>query len=290
MAAAARFLGVTPAAVAQRVHALEIEIGARLLTRVGRTVRPTEAGIAIMARGRALLRDVRELRAAAAGDLPAGEIRLGAISTALTGLLPAIFKRLLRDAPLVDLYVVPGTSVDLYRRVGEGDLDAAILVQPPFPLPKACDWHPLRAEPLVVLAPQDAAHRDPHEILRHEPFIRYDRTHWGGRLADAYLRRVGIRPKERLELDALESIAVMVNAGLGVSLVPDWAAPWPEGLSIAKLALPSTAPVRRVGLIWMRASPRLRPIRALLTAASRIPIPAGPKSPPPKSKQRRTSG
>lgn len=268
MAEAARRLGVTPAAIAQRIRALEDGIGTLLLSRAGRTVRPTEAGTAILSRGRQVLREVRELSAVAVGGLPAGEIRLGAISTALTGLLPTMLSQLVSDAPMLDLYVVPGTSVELYHRVLEGDLDAAIVVKPQFSLPKTCDWHLLRSEPLVVLAPEGMANREPHEVLRSEPFIRYDRNHWGGRLADGYLRKAGIHPRERLELDALEAIAVMVDKGLGVSLVPDWAAPWPEGLSLTKLPLPSNAPVRELGLIWMRTSSRVRLIRALLGITS----------------------
>lgn len=270
MAAAARRLGVTPAAVAQRIRALEDEVGAALIVRAGRTVMPTEAGAAILERGRDILRGVRDMRAVAAGDALAGEIRLGAISTALTGLLPRYLKRFVAAAPLVDLYVVPGTSIELYRRVTEGELDAAILVRPQFALPKTSDWHSLRHEPLVLLTPLAMKARDPHDILRQEPFIRYDRNHWGGRLADAYLRHLGIRPRERLELDALEAIAVMVSQGLGVSLVPDWASPWPAGIAVRKHALPADAPTREIGLLWRRAAPRLRLIEALLAATGAV--------------------
>ena len=63
--------------------------------------------------------------------------------------------------------------------------------------------------------------RDPHAILEHEPFIRLDRHVYAGRLIDRYLRKAGIRPKELFELDGLEAIAVMVDRGLGVSLLPD---------------------------------------------------------------------
>src|SRR3546814_21126508 len=92
---------------------------------------------------------------------------------------------------------------DLYRRVTDGDLDAAVLVQPQFTLSKSCDCHNLRDEPLVVLTPPGMEDRPPHELLGTEPFIRYDRNPWGGRLADMYLRRAGIRPRERPEPDEL---------------------------------------------------------------------------------------
>jgi hypothetical protein len=39
-------------------------------------------------------------------------------------------------------------------------------------------------------------------------------------------------------------------------------------LSITKLALPDTAPVRHIGLLWARTSPKTRLIEALLEAAS----------------------
>jgi DNA-binding transcriptional LysR family regulator len=86
-----------------------------------------------------------------------------------------------------------------------------------------------------------------------------------GSIAEA--RKAGIRPKDRYELDGLELIAVMVDRGLGVTLLPDWAPPWPEGLSLRKLALPDRSPVRRTGLLWNRASLRARLVRALLERA-----------------------
>jgi DNA-binding transcriptional LysR family regulator len=59
----------------------------------------------------------------------------------------------------------------------------------------------------------------------------------------------------------------MVDRGLGVSLLPDWAPPWPEGLSLRKLALPDRSLVRRTGLLWNRASLRARLVRAFLEQA-----------------------
>ena len=99
------------------------------------------------------------------------------------------------------------------------------MLQAPYPLPKTCDWQLLREEPLIVLAPHHMGHRDAHDLLANEPLIRYDRNQWGGRQADEYLRKVGIVPRERFEVNALNAIAVMVDRGLGVSLVPDWARP-----------------------------------------------------------------
>src|SRR4029077_14026520 len=148
---------------------------------------------------------------------------------------------------------------------------AAIITRPPFSIPKACEWRTLREEPLIVLMPASKSDCDPHAILASEPFIRYERSRWGGRLVDGYLRRARIRPRERYELHALDAIAVLVDRGLGVSLVPDWAPPWPEGLSLAKLPVPGGRSfARRIGLIWPRASLRLRLVKAFLEQAAAV--------------------
>src|SRR5882757_9842596 len=83
IAEAARRLNLTPAAVAKRIRALENEMGAVLVTRSGRTIRPTEAGAAIIERARHFLVEVRDFKSIAATDRPSGELRLGAFQSAL---------------------------------------------------------------------------------------------------------------------------------------------------------------------------------------------------------------
>lgn len=267
MAAAARTLHITPAAVAQQIRTLERELGAPLIARAGRTVSVTEDGARILQRARDLLRQVADLRSVANENDIAGELRLGACPTALAGLLPDILSRMVATFPQINVFIKPGYSADLYRAVEAGDLDAAMVLQAPFALPKTCKWQQLREEPLVVLAPAHLGSRDPHELLREQPLIRYDRHEWGGRLADDYLRQAGIVPRERFELNALNAIAVMVDRGLGVSLVPDWAKPWPEGLSVVRIPLPQCSEPRRIGVVWSRSSVRIRLVNVLLEEA-----------------------
>jgi DNA-binding transcriptional LysR family regulator len=264
MAAAARVLNITSAAVAQQIHTLEREIGAPLIIRVGRTVRMTEQGARILLRVRGLVRDFGDLRSIANESEISGELRIGACPTVLAGLLPAVLARMVAKFPQINVYIQPGYSAQLYGAVESGDLDAAFVLQAPYELPKTCDWELLREEPLIVLAPQSMAHRDPHDLLANEPLIRYDRNQWGGRHADEYLQKVGITPHERFEVNALNAIAVMVDRGLGVSLVPDWSRPWPEGLQLARLPLPEESVPRRIGVIWSRATIRLRLVTVLL--------------------------
>lgn len=269
ISAAARHQNLTPGAVAQRIHALEEEIGARLIERSGRRAHATEAGVHVIKNARPILQAIRELPTLITNKSISGTIRIGAIATAMTGLLPAILKDLSLSCPDLDIYIEIGESKALYRRLMARELDCAFLVEPDFKLPKTGEHAILREEPLVLLASETLDGGDPHALLASEPFIRYDRNSWGGRLADAYLQQHGITPQERYELDALDAIAVLVDQGLGVSLVPDWQRPWPAGIKVRKINLPDTGLTRRIGLFWMRASPWGSVIQRMIGAADK---------------------
>jgi DNA-binding transcriptional LysR family regulator len=248
-AEAARKLDLTSAAIAARIKALEMDLGVALVKRSGRSVRPTESGMRILEGTKAAIRNIRDLRAMAIdGDQP-GEFRIGCFVSALTNVLPPILKSLYRKHPDASVFVTPGGSIDLCGKVVNGELDAAIVVEPQFAVPKSCLWQPFMEEPLVVVAPSHLADQDAHTLLSTQPFIRYDRNIYGGQLADRYLRDHQIWPKQRLEIDGLLAIVALVHEGLGVALIPDWSSMW-KSLDVARIPLPNRAPVRRNGLIW----------------------------------------
>lgn len=267
MSEAARRLDLTPAAVAQQVRAIERELGTSLLARAGRTVQPTEAGQRLAGQGRILLREFSGLRALVNEEYATGELRIGAINTALHSLLPQTLARFVKIYPRIKVFILSAKSSELYEAVRQGELDAAVCLHPQFALPKTIAWELLREEPLVVLAPPRLAKSDPHVLLREQPLLRYDRSLGGGKQADRYLRKQGITPHERLELSSLLAIAMMVEQGLGVSLVPDIASPLMAPLKVARLPLPDELEPRRFGILWQRASVRIRLIRALLDQA-----------------------
>ena len=270
MAEAARRLDLTPAAIAARVKALELDIGAPLVRRSGRSVRPTETGLRMLDRARNLLREVRDLRAAADDGVSLGELRMGVFASAMTGVLPPVLKRLYDKYPALSVFVAPGSSVELCRQVATGALDAAVVVEPQFTMGKGCAWSLLIEERLVVVAPKGLKDRSAHDLLTHEPFIRYDRSVLGGQLADRYLRDQGIVVRQRLEIDSLMAIAAFVGQGLGVALLPDWAPMWNGGFDIVGIALPERAPIRRVGIVWAKQGPRAALAQALLVEAQAL--------------------
>jgi DNA-binding transcriptional LysR family regulator len=267
IAEAARHLNLTAAAIGLRIRALESEFGTPLLHRAGRTVVATEAGYRVFNRANTVLREINDLRELATSPSMTGQLRLGATFSAVTGLLPPILARFTHSNPQAKIFIQPAFSGALYRSVCDGDLDAAVMIEPQFEIPKTCQWHTWVEEPLILLTPSSMEVNHPHETLAVEPLIRYDRNLWGGKHADSYLRQAGIQPVERYELESLSAISLFVNEGVGVSLVPDWTGPWPEGLSLYKYLLPLDGFNRRVGLLSSKASVRTGQIDALIETA-----------------------
>jgi DNA-binding transcriptional LysR family regulator len=221
IADAARNEGLTAAAVSQRIQALERQLGVELLSRAGHAARATEACNALLPRARGIVREVALLAGDADTHGLTGVLRIGSISTALTGLLPGALRALTREAPQLRPAIIPGTSRSLYQALLAGELDAAILVAPPFALPRGWQAQVLRQEELILMA-RRGLQGDIATLLREQPYIRYDPHAWGARPAQQYLDDHGLKPAVLCDLDALETIAILVADGVGVSLVPRW--------------------------------------------------------------------
>lgn len=268
-AQAARRLNLTSAALSQRMQALEAALGHPLVARVGRTVRPTAAGLAILPQVRTLLEDARALRLAVTGGAPAGPLRIGATASAMTGMIPDILARMRTEFAQVEFYIRPGSSSELYQALLARDLDVALLVHPQFDLPKTLGWQTLREERLLLIAPEGTDLSDPHRAITGHPFIRYDRNQWGGQIVDKYLADNGLRVAEWLELDALDAIVTLVDRGMGVAIIPDWAPPWPAGLKLARHLL-SPSYGRRTGAMWSLSSAAIANVRAFVDCAALV--------------------
>lgn len=248
IAEAARTEHITAAALGQRVQALERELGFALLSRSGHSAKPTQACVLLLPRARRLVREAELLQSDTHVDGLSGHMRIGAISTVLTGLLPRVLRQFTQLAPASKAVIVPGTSCGLFKMLQAGELDAALIVAPPFALPKSLRSLPLRPEPLMLLAPAGTPN-NPVALLHDRPYIRYDPNSWGGRYAAQWLEDQGIAPTVLCDLDALEAIAMLVADGMGVSLVPQWMGMERFTGACACMPIPGEAYTRSIGLV-----------------------------------------
>lgn len=221
IAEAARRQGLTAAAVGQRIEALEAELGFQLLERVGHKSRPTLACERILADANQVVDQVSRLAERADVSGMSGSLRVGLVATAFGDIVPNLLRRSTEQMPNLRLRLVPGTSKELYTAFGEGELDVAIIVRPPFALPKEITLTSLVREPLVLISKENADLPLAH-YAETQHYIRYASESWGGSITERYLEHEEISLQPLCDLDSLETIAILVAQGMGFSLVPRW--------------------------------------------------------------------
>ncbi|KFX00080.1 LysR family transcriptional regulator [Pectobacterium carotovorum] len=220
-ARAAEAVCLTQSAVSLHVRSLEEDFKVSLFDRSRRIPVLTEAGHRAVEQARDILAQYDGIAAelGEGGEL-AGRLRIGAIQTALAGVLPAALAALRRAHPRLRVLVNSGMSAELAIRIDAGELDAAVTTEPVKPYPTGLVSTPLYQEGFWIVAPPALASLDARQLLQDRPFIRFDRRAWAGRTIDRELRRQRLRVQTDMELDSQDAIIQMVASGLGVAVIP----------------------------------------------------------------------
>lgn len=220
-ARAAEAVCLTQSAVSLHVRSLEEDFKVSLFDRSRRVPVLTEAGHRAVEQARDILAQYDGIAAelGESGEL-AGRLRIGAIQTALAGVLPAALAALRHAHPRLRVLVNSGMSAELAIRIDAGELDAAVTTEPVKPYPTGLMSTPLYQEGFWIVAPSALASLDARPLLQEHPFIRFDRRAWAGRTVDRELRRQRLRVQTDMELDSQEAIVQMVASGLGVAVIP----------------------------------------------------------------------
>ena len=241
MAAAARHLDMTPAAIRQRLQRLEKSTGSKLLQRSGQRVVPTRSCRDALPSLRRLVQSADDARGQLARREPSGPFRLGAIATVMEDHAVQLVGCFRERFPAVDLTLRPGPSAELYEALLRGELDAAVMVAPPLPLPKRVHSYALFQQHYGVVT----ASVKPGASARG--WLVYDRKSWGGEAAWECIRETEPEPDVICEMDDPHALLALTRAGLGRTLLPKW-----NGLSSAGgviwEAIPGVAP-RRIVLL-----------------------------------------
>jgi DNA-binding transcriptional LysR family regulator len=247
-ASAASHIGLTQSAVSAQIQRLEEDLGYPLFDRTGRSATLNAAGKHTVEVAEELLSVYARLADRGGAAEQSGLLRVGAIASAQGSFLVSAIQRFRQDAPGWRIRVIPGVSLNLLAQVDSGETDMAVIIKPPFALPAELKWRTLMSEPFVLLVRRELAERPWRSLLRSEPFIRYDRNSFGGRLVDRFLRRIRVTVHDVVELDELQGIVGLVAQGVGVAIVPQAAGLFMPK-TVAALPLGDDAFVREVGLV-----------------------------------------
>ena len=247
-AEAGRQIGLTQAAVSLQVKNLEEELGVKLFERGAHAFAITPEGRSVLPRLKRLVDDYDAIRSQADGTVR-GTLHVGALVSALMGAFGGALAQLRKEYPGLDLRLLAGQSAQFAQMVAKGELDAAVVTEPPYGVPTGLRWTPFYDEPLVLIAPAELARKPVSELLHEEPFLHFDRSLWTGRLVVFALEKLGVQPSIALELNSVEAIAQLVRQRYGVAIVPHLAnAEWAEQQLVVK-PLPGSPVLRTVGML-----------------------------------------
>lgn len=274
--AAAAAMSITPSAVSQQLKLLEAEAGVALLEHHGRHVRLTEAGEALVRHADVVTASL----AAAESELATfregvlGTLRVAAFPTAARAVLPTAIASLgarhpglrvnLRDLETseslvalahdeVDIAVVD--EYDEVSRLREGDIDLLPLLRDGIhvAMPRA------RSAALVA----DGASALPLAALREEAWIMDTESSSIHQAVLRACRRAGFEPNIRAYCKDYSVIIALVEAGLGVAMLPGLAL---RDRPIRAVVLPIDPPLERSVLVAVKPERRRHPAVAAMLA------------------------
>lgn len=259
-AGAAEALFVTPTAVSVAVGELERELGLQLLTRrraLG--VVPTPAGVHLMDRAVALLRDAADIHlelASGRGDLT-GPVSLGCYTTLAATILPGLIAGFTHMHPGVSLTVVDGTMDELLEQQRRGALDLVIGYR--INLPAGLEQVELYETAVHVLVAADhplaTAESVSLQDLVDEPLVMLDLPPSGRHTLDM-LQAAGINPRIAHRSANFELVRSLVARGFGYSLLvqkPKIDTSW-EGLPLVALPISPQFARESVLVMWPLAT------------------------------------
>lgn len=273
---AAERLNMTQPPLSRQIQLLEHQLGIRLLERTKRSVRLTPAGRAFFPEAESLLQraQVVALSARRVGLGDAGSVAIGFVAAATYNLLPRAVVAARAELPGIDLILkemntFEGLEALATRRIDIGivrpvverrELESCCVVREPFVVALPSQ-HALSKRRLVTLSALDGESMIMYSPSGWQPFYEM--------LAGSF-RSAGVAPRYIQFLTSTQTILALVNAGVGVALVPASASRMHfDNVTYRRINLDPGVHAE-LHLVWRKENdnPALTPIRELLIRAS----------------------
>ncbi len=268
---AARKNLVSQSAVSQQLRALETRYERRLLERgPGSPLILTEAGRLLYSEGKAILERFQALeqRLKHNEQVMIGTVRVATVYSVGLHALPPFVKQFLAANPQVNVRVEYSRTDKVYEACLNGTIDFGIVAQP---LRRAqLEVVPLKPEPLVlVCSPEHRLSRRRKLTIGQlggEPFVAFDRTVPTRKVIDRLLKEHDVSVSVVTEFDNIETIKRSVEAGLGVSILPqNCVRNEAKARTLVPIAFADGPFTRSIGIIHRRGRDLGATVRAFLS-------------------------
>ena len=258
---AADHCAVTQPALSMQIQEMEQELGVMLAERRARGVVLTDSGREIAERARRILSDVRDIQdfARSRAEPLSGPLHFGVIPTIAPYVLPPLLPLMKQARPKLELRIRETQTAPLLRDLLEGGLDLLLLALP-VDNPDV-DTAPLFDDPFLLASPADAAPcaapLASDEMLRDRRLLLLEEGHCFRNQALAYCELRRVQNIDTFGASSLTTLAQMVAAGLGLTLLPQIALRVETARANIRIArFPAPEPKRTLGLAWRASSPR----------------------------------
>jgi DNA-binding transcriptional LysR family regulator len=253
---AAERLRLTQPAVSQHIRDLEERLGRELFQRGNRGVTLTSAGELLLDYTRCILRMLAEAESAIASldELSNGQVTIGATHGVGVYLLPGWVQSFRERFPQVIVTLKTDMTAGISTQVLDGCLDLGLVEGELSLVPPLNSISLQEIELRVVVGHKHEWWNDVEVALSNldgQAFIARTQGSHTRAWTDQLFTRSGISPRIVAEFDHPEAILQAVAAGLGISLLPDWAVPDnPPGAKVRKIRVQGARLNRTLRLIW----------------------------------------
>ncbi len=263
---AAERMHLTQSAISKRIATLENYLHIALFERFGQRIQLTEAGKTLLPDAREILDKVSEMKqhSAMSQQIISGKLRIATSHHIGLYRLPGILQRFVKKYPDVQLDMHFTDSEIAYEEVSQGLFDLAVATLPQHPN-AVIETTPLWQDELVIMFAKNHAMHKHHslnaEILADYSAILPDEDTFTRRIIDDVFKDSGIACQLAFTTNYLETIKVMVEAGLGWSVLPKIML----NPALTCCPLPGTKPMRQLGIMLHKNKVITPALEALLT-------------------------
>ncbi len=222
---AANALFISQPPLSRQIKELEDELGARLFIRSNKRVLLTDAGKYFLSEVNGLLGRLEESKSIVKQihEAESGDLRIGYISSLYQPRLANVLKSLRKNYPFVKTSLFERPTIKQIEALEQGRLDVGILRAPVHSAKLAV--RSLYFDPFVLVlrgSHQPIAIKQIGTIIKDMPFIFFNKDyapHYHSSLLEI-CSRLGFVPNITHEANNVHSILQLVEAGLGISILP----------------------------------------------------------------------
>jgi DNA-binding transcriptional LysR family regulator len=216
---AAKELHYSQPSLSHHLARLEAQTGARLLQRVGRGIRLTEAGHLLADRGAEIVGRVDSATAELSTliGLRAGRVRLAGFGSVMSSLVPQAAAVLARQHPGLELILIDTHPEDALQLLREGHIDVALIFRYDETAPEEDGVRLMHMldDPLFLLTTSGGTSLEDHEDTSWIAGCDRCRSH----LVEM-CEQAGFTPRLAYTTDDMVVMQSLVAAGMGVTTIP----------------------------------------------------------------------